>query len=207
MKLEETFGDLEKIYKFGPSSLGNGIIDTSSLRSWFENNYMQESFQSFNKGTDEYLVQNKNRFISGKIYTFHYTGKGYDYHPIFLSITNKIEKADKLFEIGINLNMLKPRERVSILNGMIKAFGNKIQENIELIQKNENRQLDLPIVHKEYRDKFFDAVQVKPRFVKLNREEILRDTIKTISYSDWKYLIYYLPNTFINMSPQEVYKD
>jgi len=207
MNLNEVFGDFEDVYKFGPSYLGGGIIDTSTLRNWFNQNYVKENYTSFNENTDEYLIQNKNRFISGKIYTFHYAGKGVDYRPVFLSITNKIEKADKLFEIGINLNLLKPKERVVILNGIVKLFPNQISQNLEILESNGRSQIDLPFVHKEYRNKFFDLIGINPRFVKLNREEILKDTIKTVDYKDWKYLIYYLPNTFINMTPQEVYKE
>jgi hypothetical protein len=168
---------------------------------------MQENYESFNSNVDEYLVQNKNRFISGKIYTFYYNGKSQDYWPVFLSLTNKIEEADKLFEIGINLNLLNPKDRVVILNAIVKLFPNQLTENIELSERNERRQVDLPLISKELRDKFFDAISMRPKFIKLDRSNIMRDTIKTVSYEHWKYLIYYLPTTFVNMSPQEVYKD
>ena len=207
MTIEDIFGNFENVYKLGPSYLGGDIIDTSTLRTWFTNNYMQENYESFNSNVDEYLVQNKNRFISGKIYTFYYNGKSQDYWPVFLSLTNKIEEADKLFEIGINLNLLNPKDRVIILNAIVKFFPNQLIENIELSERNERRQVDLPLISKEFRDKFFDVISMRPKFLKLDRSNIMRDTIKTVSYEHWKYLIYYLPTTFVNMSPQEVYKD
>lgn len=207
MNLVDVFGDLEWIYNFGPSSLGNGIIDIKSLQDWVGSNYIRNNYRGFDQDLDEYLLFNRNRFYSGKIYSFRYDGKGPDLHPMFLSVTNVIENADKLFEVGINLNYLLPKDRVKLLKGLITAFPNQIQDNIEKTRDGTRHQVDLPIIHQEYRKKFFDLIGMKPRFMKIDRSRIAKDTMNVVKYEDWKFLIYYLPTTFVNINPVEMYKE
>lgn len=206
MNLQEIFGDFEYIYNFGPSSLGNNIIDVNDLQRFVSGKYVGTNNLNFDKTLDDYLIFNRNRFFSGKIYSFRYDGKGPDLHPMFLSITNLIQGGDRLFEIGININYLNPRDRVKLFKGIITAFPNQLQENLTKIEQGERDQEDLPFVHEEYRKRFFDLIGIKPRLMKLDRSKIIRDTIKTVKYEDWKYLIYYLPTTFVNMNPSEMYK-
>jgi hypothetical protein len=207
MNLKDIFGDFEYVYNFGPSSLGDGIIDVRDLQNWVSSRYLKREYSGFEQTLDDYLVFNRNRFFSGKIYSFLYTGEGPDVHPMFLSITNKIEKGDRLFEIGININYLHPKERVRLFKGILNAFPNQLSDNIEKIQDGTREQVDLPLIHKEYRDKFFDIIDMRPKLIKINRSKIARDSIKVVRYEDWKYLIYYLPTTFINTNPSEVYKE
>jgi len=207
MNLNEVFGDFEYIYNFGPSSLKNGIIDVKSLQDWVSKNYIKSSYSGFEETLDDYLIFNRNRLFSGKIYSFRYDGKGPDLHPMFMSITNVIEKGDRLFEIGININYLNPKDRVRLFKGIVKAFPNQIADNIEKIRDGTRDQTDLPFIHQEYRKKFFDLISMKPRLMKIDRSKILRDSVKAVKYEDWKFLIYYLPTTFVNTNPVEMYKE
>jgi len=207
LNLKDVFGDFEYVYNFGPSSLGNGIVDVKDLQSWIAKHYIKNQYTGFEKTLEDYLLYTRNRFFSGKIYSFLYAGKGPDLHPMFLSITNKIEKGDKLFEIGINLNYLTPKERVILLKGMLTAFPNQLFDNIEKIEDGVRDQVDMPFTHKEYRDKFFDLINIKPQFIKIDRSKIARDSMKVVKYEDWKFLIYYLPTTFVNTNPMDMYKE
>lgn len=207
MNLNEVFGDFEYVYNFGPSSLKNGIIDVKSLQDWVSKNYIKSSYSGFEETLDDYLIFNRNRLFSGKIYSFRYDGKGPDLHPMFMSITNVIEKGDRLFEIGININYLNPKDRVRLFKGITKAFPNQIADNIEKIRDGTRDQTDLPFIHQEYRKKFFDLIGMKPRLMKIDRSKIMRDTVKAVRYEDWKFLIYYLPTTFVNTNPVEMYKE
>jgi hypothetical protein len=207
MNLKEVFGDFEYIYNFGPSSLGKGIIDVSGLQEWVSKNYIKNQYVGFEETLDDYLVFNRNRFYSGKIYSFRYDGKGPDLHPMFLSVTNVIEKGDRLCEIGININYLNPRDRVRLFNGILTAFPNQLMDNLEKIRDGVRGQVDLPFIHQEYRKKFFDLIDLKPKLMKIDRSKIMRDSIKVVKYEDWKYLIYYLPVTFVNTNPTEMYKE
>lgn len=207
MNLKEVFGDFEYIYNFGPSSLGNDIIDVRDLQNFVSKRYVGNNNLNFDKTLDDYLIFNRNRLFSGKIYSFRYNGKGPDLHPMFLSITNVIQAGDRLFEIGININYLNPRDRVKLFKGILTAFPNQIQDNLEKIRTGERDQTDLPFIHEEYRRMFFDLIGIEPRLIKLDRSKIIRDTLKTVKYEDWKYLIYYLPTTFVNVNPHEIYKE
>jgi hypothetical protein len=89
---------------------------------------------------------------------------------------------------------------------LITAFPNQLQENIEKIERGVRDQTDLPFIHEEYRKRFFDLIDMSPRLIKIDRSKIMKDTIKTVKYEDWKYLIYYLPVTFVNVNPVEMYK-
>lgn len=206
MNLEEVFGDFEYIYNFGPSSLGNDIIDVNDLQRWVSKKYVGINNLNFDKSLDDYLVFNRNRFFSGKIYSFMYNGKGPDMHPMFMSVTNVIEKGDRLFEVGINLNYLHPKDRVRLFKGITKAFPDQLDENIEMIRTGERNQTDLPFIHEEYRKRFFDLIGINPRLMKIDRSKIIMDTLKAVSYEDWKYLIYYLPTTFVNTNLSGMYK-
>lgn len=207
MNLIDVFGDFEYIYNFGPSSLGDGIIDVKSLQDWVTKNYVKTNYRKFDDTIQDYLIFNRNRFFSGKIYSFKYDGKGPDMQPMFMSITNIIEKADRLSEIGLNLNYMNPKERLRLFKGIIKLFPNQVRDNIEKIKEGARNPTDLPFIHKEYRKKFFDAIDLKPSFMKIDRSTIMRDSIKEVNYEHWKYLIYYLPTTFVNKNPAEMYKE
>lgn len=206
MNLTEVFGDFEYIYNFGPSSLGEGIVDVRDLQNLVKKRYVGKNTNKFDETLDDYLLLNRNRMFSGKIYSFRYDGKGPDLHPMFLSITNIIEGGDRLSEIGININYLNPRDRVKLFNGILTAFPNQIRDNIEKIENGVRDQTDLPFIHEEYRKKFFDLIDMKPRLIKIDRSKIMKDTLKVVRYEDWKYLIYYLPVTFVNVNPVEMYK-
>lgn len=207
MNLNEVFGDFEYTYNFGPSSLGNGIIDIKSLQDWVSKNYFRKNRAGFDETLDDYLMFNRSRFFSGKIYSFRYNGKGPDMHPMFMSITNVIENADRLFEIGININRMNPKDRVRLFKGIVTAFPNQLQENIENIRDGTRDQVDMPFIHQEYRKKFFDLIGIRPKMVKLDRSKIMSDTLKVVAYEDWKFLIYYLPTSFVNINPSEMYKE
>jgi hypothetical protein len=207
MNLEDVFGDFEYVYNFGPSSLKNGIIDVFTLQQWVSRHYIKNEIKDFSATLDDYLIENRNRFYAGKIYSFFYDGKGPDLRPMFLSITNMIADADKLYEIGINLNYLLPKDRVKLLKGIVKAFPNQLKENIDHIERGQRRQEDLPFIHAEYRKKFFDLIEMKPKMIKIDRSKIMRNTLKAVDYKHWKFLVYYLPQTFVNTTPQEVYKE
>lgn len=206
MNLKEIFGDFDYVYNFGPSSLGNGIIDVRGLQDWVKKHYVGKNNNRLDDSLDDYLIFNRNRFFSGKIYSFRYDGKGPDLHPMFMSVTNMIQAGDRLFEMGININYLTPKDRVKLFKGIITAFPSQIQENIEKIETGARDQNDLPFIHEEYRKRFFDLIDLHPRLVKIDRSKIMKDTIKAVKYEDWKYLIYYLPVTFVNVNPVEMYK-
>jgi len=207
MNLKEVFGDFEYIYNFGPSSLGNGIIDIKSLQDWVSKRYVRSGNRKFDDTLEDYLVATRKRFFSGKIYTFKYDGKGPDMQPMFMSICHKVANADRFYEIGINVNYLNPKDRVKLFNGILKIFPNQIKDNLEKINEGSRIPTDLPFIHKEYRDQFFDLIDVKPKLMSIERTKILKDTIKEVKYEDWKYLIYYLPTTFVNKNPMEMYKE
>lgn len=207
MSLFEVFGDFEYIYNFGPSSLGNGIIDVKGVQDFVRSKFIGSKRLNQDESLDNYLVLNRNRFFSGKIYSFLYDGKGPDMHPMFMSITNKIAGGDKLFEIGININYLHPKDRAKLFKAIVSAFPNQLQRNIEHIKNGDREQADLPLTHKEMRNNFFDLIEINPRLIKIDRSKIMKDTIRVVPYEYWKYLIYYLPVTFVNTNLSTMYKE
>lgn len=207
MNIDDIFGDFEYVYGFGPSSLGNGIIDISTLHEWVTKHYIKNNITSYNETLDDFLLHNRSRFYSGKIYSFYYEGAGPDRRPMFLSITNMIADADKLYEIGINLNYLLPKDRVRLMKGIVKAFPNQLRANIDHIDKGQRYQEDLPFIHADYRKKFFDLIEMRPKMIRIDRSKILKETMKAVDYNHWKFLIYYLPQTFVNTTAQEVYNE
>lgn len=127
--------------------------------------------------------------IPGKMYTFAYLGKEkineekqfIDHRPVMISL-GRVEKNGKLFESGIDLNVIPPKVRLMIMDRIYKIYKSIIEQNERNLNGGKSGKKALPINY-AIASKLLDKTGWQSAYMMFERSKM--GQLQIIDYSDW----------------------
>jgi hypothetical protein len=183
-------GNIDDVYRRGPSILGDDIISSKDALDFISNKYYVSWRDSFKDTTDDMMISSGLGMVPGKIYTFvSQKDNKATRHTIFC-VMNGLAVNDVFTDYGFEIKSIDPGERARLFKAILTMFGFILQENMEFLHKNVPEQRALPL-HEEGTRKFlFGSANINPRIRKYDNRLILRNTLRCIDYRHWKHLIH-----------------
>lgn len=179
-------------------------LTVSGMSSLAEQSFIFWTNNFINKG----ISFNPNNFLKGKIYSFAYEDKlegnkkFINRRPLvfFTGFTNKENKI--LFE-GIDLILIPPPIRVSLLDRIKSVYKDPIEYNTKKIKESEGRgQIPLKTEF-EILDTIFNGIPFKNSYRFWNTQKI--KDVKEIYYEDWTKIVYLNTRSIEGTPIEEIY--
>jgi hypothetical protein len=137
-------------------------------------------------------IFNEKVLIPGKIYTGLYAGfnelkenQFIDHWPVFFSMGQVIYEG-KVYETGIDFNLIPPKVRVYIVKKIYEFYRKQIEKNIALIKEGKNGKHKININFKTAQ-RILLGTGFERSYITLLREKIGK--ISVIDYADWVAVI------------------